>query len=68
MVHELVQTDPLSTPKTMDKVKARFVVEFQRPNLEQQSCIELKEIKQWISVSAWEYDQHFWDLINRISY
>lgn len=38
------------------EIKTRFIVEFQISNLEQQSCDELKEIKQMVGESAWEYD------------
>nr|KUM45298.1 hypothetical protein ABT39_MTgene3471 [Picea glauca] len=52
----------------MNEVKQAFIVEFQKPKIEQQSYVEMKNIKQILGESAWEYDKRFRDFMSRLTY
>jgi hypothetical protein len=58
----------VGTTRTFDEVRQAFIVEFQKLKTEQQSCAKLKDIKQVVGETAWEYDQRFWDLMSRLTY
>jgi hypothetical protein len=42
--------------------------EFKNPKLESQYITELKEIKQVQTKSVWDYDQHFKDVMGRLTF
>jgi hypothetical protein len=42
--------------------------EFKKPNSESHYITELKEIKQVQTESVWDYDQHFKDLMGRLTF
>jgi hypothetical protein len=53
---KFIQIDPQGIAKTLYEVRVGFIAKFQNPNLEQQSCTELKNIKYIVDESAWEYN------------
>jgi hypothetical protein len=54
-------------PKPLNDIKTALSAEFKKPKLESQCIIELKEIKQKVTETAWEFDQRFQTLTDHLS-
>lgn len=53
-VHQLGRVE-----HTLDELKHKFIIELQKPKSEQQSIAELKDIKNIVGETTWEYVQRF---------
>jgi hypothetical protein len=50
-------TTPARQTRTLENVRQALLKEFQKPKSELQCIIELKEIKNIVNESVWDYDQ-----------
>jgi hypothetical protein len=53
---------------TLIEIIQALLKEFKKPKSESQYITELKEIKQVQTKSVWDYDQHFKDLMGRLTF
>ena len=58
----------LVQPKPFNEIKNALIVEFNKPKLDLQCIIELKEIKKKVSEPVWEFDQRFKTLTGRLTF
>ena len=58
----------LAQPKPLNEIKNALIVEFKKLKLESQCITELKEIKQKVDETSWEFDQRFKTLIGRLNF
>ena len=49
-------------------VRVALIGEFKKPKLESQCITKLKEIKQKLTESGWEFDQKFKTLLDEVSF
>jgi len=68
MKYEIYPDIPSRYTKNFGWTKSMICGQISEVDLQQQSCAKLKEIKQIIGESAWEYNQCLHYLINSISY
>lgn len=61
-------TTPAGKTRTLAKIKQALLKEFQKPKSESQCIIEIKEIKQVLRERAWEFDQRFKVLMDRLTF
>jgi hypothetical protein len=56
MVHELCTKYPSRYYKNLHEVRKVFIVELDKLNTKKYSCPKLKDIKQIMGETIWEYD------------
>jgi hypothetical protein len=56
----------VAQPKPLNVIKTTLIVEFKKPKSESQCITELKEIKQRVVESVWEFDQRFKTLTSHL--
>jgi hypothetical protein len=61
-------TTPVGQTRTLADVRQALLKEFQKPKSESQCITELKEIKQIVNESVWDYDQRFKILKDRLTF
>jgi hypothetical protein len=61
-------TTPVGQTRTLAEVRQALLKEFQKPKSESQCITELKEIKQIVNESVWDYDQRFKILKDRLTF
>ena len=60
---------PARTPqKTLEEIQAAMISEFRKPKSESLCIIEIKEIKQALAESVWDFDQRFKTLMAKLSF
>ena len=60
---------PPGTPhNTLEEIRAAMIFEFRKPKYESQCITEIKEIKQALVESVWDFDQLFKTLIAKVSF
>ena len=52
--------------RTLVQVRVVLIGEFKKPKLESQCITNLKEIKQKLTESVWEFDQKFKTLLDQV--
>ena len=55
-------------PKTIKEIKDELKKEFKKPKSESQCITELKEIKQMLHESVWDFDQRFKTLLGQVNF
>ena len=62
-------TAPAETPqKTLEEIWAAMTFEFRKPKSESQCIIEIKEIKQDLAKTVWDFDQRFKKQMEKVSF
>ena len=60
---------PAGTPqKTLEEIRATMVSEFRKHKSDSQCIIEIKEIKQALEKTVWDFDQRFKMLMAKVSF
>ena len=60
---------PTETPqKTLDEIRAAMIFEFRKPKSESQCITNIKEIKQALAETIWDFDQCFKTLMAKLSF
>ena len=54
--------------KTLEEIRAAMISEFRKPKSESQCITEIKEIKQALAESVWDFDQRFKTLMAKVSF
>ena len=57
-----------TTTKTLNHIQEGVFEEFKKPKSEAQYITELKEIKQFLNETIWDFDQRFKTLLSRVSF
>ena len=59
----------VKTPqKNLEEIQAAMISEFRKPKLESQCITEVKEIKQALAETMWDFDQRFKMLMAKVSF
>ena len=60
---------PTGTPqKTLEEIQAAMISEFRKPKSETQCITKIKEIKQALAETVWDFDQRFKMLMAKVSF
>ena len=60
---------PAGTPhKTLEEIQAAMISEFRKSKSESQCITEIKEIKQALAETVWDFDQRFKMLMAKVSF
>ena len=60
---------PPGTPqKTLEEIRLAIICEFRKPKYESQCITKIKEIKQSLAESVWDFDQWFKNLMAKVSF
>ena len=60
---------PAGTPqKTLEEIQATMISNFKRSKLESQYITKIKEIKQALAETVWDFDQRFKTLMAKVSF
>ena len=55
-------------PKKINEIQLRLIDEFNKPKYKSQCITEMKEIKQLLTESIWDFDQRFKTLMAKVSF
>ena len=55
-------------PKTFEEIRAAMIFEFRKPKYESHCITEIKEIKQALTETVWDFDQIFKTLMSKVSF
>ena len=60
---------PTTTPqKTLEEIQVVMISKFKKPKSESQCITEIKEIKQALVETVWDFDQQFKTLMSKVSF
>ena len=60
---------PTGTPqKTLEEIRAAMISEFRKLKSESQCMTDIKEIKQALAETVWDFDQRFKTLMAKVSF
>ena len=60
-------TAPIGTPqKTLEEIQAAMISEFRKPKSKSQYITKIKEIKQTLTKTVWDFDQWFKTLMAKV--
>ena len=54
--------------KTLEEIQAAMISEFRKPKSESQCITEIKEIKQALAETVWDFNQRFKTLMAKVSF
>ena len=54
--------------KTLEEIRVAMISKFKKPKSESQCITEIKEIKQALAESVWDFDQRFKTLMAKVSF
>ena len=59
---------PGTSQKNLEEIRVAMISEFIKPKYESQCITEIKEIKQALAESVWDFDQQFKTLMAKVSF
>ena len=59
---------PGTLQRTLDEIRAAIIYKFRKPKSKSQCITEIKEIKQALAGSVWDFDQWFKTLMAKVSF